>query len=154
MLRTIEDVLGLDPMGLTDGLAEPMADVFEETLRPWGYTALVPEVLYTTQLPLPPKMALNSLPATAFTQAFAKPRHDAAYWEKVMAGQNFSVEDDLDESRFNRALWHGLMGEHTPFPTTRHGRHLSQDREQLLKEYRQRVIQTSTPLVNKTITQR
>jgi DNA-binding beta-propeller fold protein YncE len=35
MLRTIEDVLGLEPMGLTDGLASPMADVFEDTLRPW-----------------------------------------------------------------------------------------------------------------------
>ena len=43
LLRTIEDILGLEPLGLTDGLAEPMAEVFEQTLRPWTYTALVPE---------------------------------------------------------------------------------------------------------------
>jgi len=46
-------------------------------------------------------------------------RHDAAYWEQVMAGQHFAVEDDLDEARFNRALWHGLLGEATPYPGAR-----------------------------------
>jgi hypothetical protein len=62
---------------------------------------------------------LNSLPETAQTPAFARPRHDAAYWAQVMAGQHFAVEDDLDEARFNRALWHGLLGEATPYPTGR-----------------------------------
>src|SRR5262249_13643708 len=33
MVRTIEDVLGLEPMGLTDGLATPMANVFELRAR-------------------------------------------------------------------------------------------------------------------------
>lgn len=140
MLRTIEEVLGLEPMGLTDGLAAPMTDVFEETLRAWTYTAIVPEVLRTTQLPLPPKTARNSLPLTEFAQVLARPRGDAAYWEKVMAGQNFRVEDDLDERRFNQALWHGLMGEDTPYPTIRHGRDLSQEREHLLQEYQRKVL--------------
>ena len=36
-----------------------------------------------------------------------------------MAGQHFAVADDLDEARFNRALWHGLLGEATPYPTVR-----------------------------------
>jgi len=143
MVRTIEEVLGLDSMGLTDGLAEPMADVFEETLRPWTYSALVPEVLRTTQLPLPPKTAQNSLPLTEPILVFAKPRHDAVYWEIAMAGQDFTVEDNLDEERFNRALWHGLMGRHTPFPTTRHGRDLSHDRQRLLQAYRESVLRLS-----------
>lgn len=140
VLRTIEDILGLAPMGLTDGLAEPMADVFEEALRPWTYTAIVPEVLRTTQLPLPPKTARNSLPLTEFAQVFAKPRGDAAYWERVMAGQNFQVEDDLDERRFNQALWHGLMGEDTLSPTIRHGRDFSRERERLLQDYQRKVL--------------
>src|SRR5262249_9289490 len=42
MLRTIEEVLGLEPLGLTDGLAEPMTDAFEMTLRPWAYDAIYP----------------------------------------------------------------------------------------------------------------
>src|SRR5216684_1778697 len=49
-------------------LAEPMSEVFELTARPWTYTALIPEVLRTTQLPLPARTALNSLPETAYTR--------------------------------------------------------------------------------------
>jgi YVTN family beta-propeller protein len=122
LLRTIEDILGLEPLGLTDGLAEPMAQVFEQTIRPWTYTALVPEVLRTTKLPLPPRTIANSLPLTPHVPAFATPRRDADYWEEVMAGQNFRIEDDLEEARFNRALWHGLLGEATPYPVAHDGR--------------------------------
>jgi len=74
-----------------------------------------------TQLPLPSRTALNSLPETPQTLAFTRPRRDTAYWEQVMADQHFAVEDDLDEARFNRALWHGLLGEGTPYPATRDG---------------------------------
>jgi hypothetical protein len=74
-----EGILGLEPMGLTNELASPMADMFEETLRPWTYTTIVPEVLRTSELPLPPKTASNSLPSTEYAQAFAKPRQDAVY---------------------------------------------------------------------------
>lgn len=134
MVGTIRHILGLDPLGLTDGLAAPMADVFERTRRPWAYTAIVPEVLRTTQLPLPDRTEANSLPLTARVLAFATPRHDAAYWERVMAGQNFTVEDKLNTSRFNLVLWQGLMGE-TPYPTIRHGRNLSRGRARLLREF-------------------
>jgi hypothetical protein len=150
MVRTIEEVLGLAPMGLTDGLASPMADVFEDTLQPWTYTAIVPEALRTTQLPLPPKTAFNSLPLTEFVEAFAKPRQDAAYWQQVMVGQNFKVEDDLDEGRFNRALWHGLMGEDRPFPEMCHGQDLSADRQRLLQAYQQSVVARTGPQVKET----
>jgi hypothetical protein len=122
-------------MGLTDGLAAPMAEVFEQTLRPWTYTALVPEVLRTTQLPLPPKRADNSLPATDRVLAFSQPRGTAAAWEAAMAGQNFTVEDDLEEERFNRALWSGLQGAETLYPTTRHGQNLTHDRARLLETF-------------------
>lgn len=110
LLRTIEDVLGLRPMGLTDGNALPMAAVFDRQLQPLDYTAIVPEVLRTTQLPLPPRTARNSLPATAETARYAHSRRTAAYWSTVMAGQDFSSEDRLDTQRFNRALWMGLRG--------------------------------------------
>jgi len=114
MVHTIEVVLGLQATGITDGLATGMADVFESKLTPWTYTAIVPEVLRTTQLPLPPKTAAISLPIVDRLLAFAKPRHDAVYWGQVLAGQNFAVEDKLDTPRFNLALWKGLMGESTP----------------------------------------
>jgi hypothetical protein len=91
-------------------------------------------------LPLPPKTARNSLPLTAFAQVFAKPRGDEAYWERVMAGQNFRVEDDLDERRFHQALWHGLRGEDTPYPTIRDGCDLSRERKRLLQDYQRKVL--------------
>jgi len=135
MVHTIEVILGLQATGIPDGLAPAMADVFEHNLTPWTYTALVPEVLRTTQLPLPPKMTAASLPMSDRLLAFVKPRHDVAYWERVFAGQNFAVEDKLDTPRFNLALWQGLMGEDTPYPLSRHGRDLSHDRVRLLKEF-------------------
>ncbi|MDP2025120.1 beta-propeller fold lactonase family protein [Sulfuriferula sp.] len=111
LLRTIEDVLGLSPMGLTDGNALPMAAVFERHLVSPDYTAIVPEVLRTTQLPLPPRTARNTLASTPETARYAKPRRTAAYWARVMQGQNFASEDHLDTPRFNQALWQGLKGE-------------------------------------------
>jgi len=40
-LRTIEDILGLEPMGLNDGLQGPMTDVFSQELKPWKYKPIV-----------------------------------------------------------------------------------------------------------------
>ena len=52
MLRTIEELLGMKPMGLNDAAAAPMADVFAE-YKPWNYRRACGGVLRTTQLPLP-----------------------------------------------------------------------------------------------------
>jgi hypothetical protein len=81
----------------------------------------MPEGRRTTRLPLPSRTALHSLPETAPTLTFARPRRNAPYWELVMAGQHVAVEDDLDEAHFNRALWHSLLGEATPYPRVRDG---------------------------------
>jgi len=136
MVRTMEDVLGIQPSGITDGLAEPMSDLFDYQLKPWDYTAIVPEVLRTTQLPLPQRTAANQLPSSKRALAYSQPRGNAAFWEQAMAGQNFSTEDKLDEPRFNRALWAGLMGEDVPYPEARHGQDLRKDRMALLKQLR------------------
>jgi hypothetical protein len=60
MLRIIKDVLGLEHMGLTDDNALPMTAVFDRQQNPLDYTAIVPEGLRTTELPLPPKTACHS----------------------------------------------------------------------------------------------
>ncbi len=135
MLRTIEEVLGIEPLGVNDGLAEPMAEMFDKGRKRWDYQALVPEVLYTTQLPLPPRTTAKL--ATPNVLVAAKPKRDAAYWDKAMAGQNFTAEDRLDEPRFNSALWTGLKGEGVPYPAVRHGQDLRQDRATLLKRLRE-----------------
>ena len=128
MLRTIEEVLGLEPLGLTDGLAEPMTDAFEMTLRPWAYDAIYPLPLCDTELPQPARLLLT---AQGVCNPADMPLHDAAYWDQVTAGQNFGREDAVDTASFNQALWRGVKGENVPYPTVRDGRDLSNNRAQL-----------------------
>jgi YVTN family beta-propeller protein len=112
MLRTIEEILNLPPMGLNDGLAEPMSDVFDLTQTRWTYRAIVPEILRTTQLPLPARSASLDGPTCPGLRT-----RTSAYWTKVSRGQNFDVEDHLNVDTFNRALWTGRMGFWAPYPT-------------------------------------
>jgi DNA-binding beta-propeller fold protein YncE len=140
MIRTIVDVLGIEPAGLNDALAEPMADVFKTRPEPWSYTAVVPSILYSTQLPLPPATAANRQRDSR--GAPTRPMRSAEYWARAMAGQDFEREDDLDTDRFNLALWTGLKGDGVPYPTVRHGKDMRQNREPLLKQHG---LQTSQP---------
>ena len=121
MVATIEAVLGLPAMGLTDASAEPMAEVFDTHQASWNFEATVPGVLRTTNLPLPP--------AKLATAGCAP--HTGAYWRAAMAGQDFSSEDHLDTARFNLALWRGLKGA-TPYPKVRDGKDLREGRAVLL----------------------
>lgn len=104
MLKTIEMVMGMKPMGLTDALARPMTALFDvRGSAKWDYRALVPDVLRTTQLPIGPATRIGAARATCPNRY-----RSAAYWTKAMTGQNFDLEDHLDAPRFNAALWTGL----------------------------------------------
>jgi YVTN family beta-propeller protein len=121
MVKTIEEVLGLEPLGLNDALAAPMAEVFDPSLSPatFVYAAKVPEILRSTSLPVPAATASNTVAHPVSVAMLTKHRsHGAAYWERVMHGQNFDREDALDTPRFNRALWRGIMG-NRPYPGAR-----------------------------------
>ena len=133
VLRTIEDLLGMKPMGINDDVIEPMADVFTTEYKPWTYTATVPEVLRSTQLPVG-KGAVGNAAGAATSGAYAKPRHDAAYWAAKTKGMDFSVEDRVDPAKFNRIVWYGLVGDDTPYPAERSGIDLRENRKELLKE--------------------
>jgi YVTN family beta-propeller protein len=101
VLRTIELLLGLPPLGQPDAYAPPMADVLDARLDATPYVARVPDVLRSTTLPLP---------AAPPGMTHATPRGDAATWAMMMRGLDFSHADALDSARFNRALACGLMG--------------------------------------------
>jgi YVTN family beta-propeller protein len=127
MLRTIEEVLGIKPLGLNDALQPPMAEVFSIHQFGWNYNALVPSILRTTKLPLPA--------ATSHQKATPSvPLHDAAYWTEMTSGFDFSAEDKLDSDSFNLVLWNGLKGEDQPYPAERTGRDLRKGRAALLHE--------------------
>jgi YVTN family beta-propeller protein len=112
VLRTIEDVLGLEHLNLHDGGVSPMADVFDLHQSSWTFAASPSDLLRTaTTLPLPPK------PAGSVMRDL-RPTHNAAWWASATAGFDFRSEDRNDAQAFNRVLWKGLMGTR-PYPTRR-----------------------------------
>ena len=131
LLRTIEEVLGMKPLGLNDAFDAPMAELFSAQQKSWTYTAVVPKILYTTQLPLPavaPEQKSDGL--------WSVPRRDAAYWSEQTRDFDFSVEDKLDTERFNLILWNGLKDEEEPYPSERDGRDLRKNRPALLRDFK------------------
>jgi len=126
LVKTIEEILGIGPIGLNDALAAPMSAVFDPSLAAWSYQAIVPDVLRSTQLPLPSTGQASS----------AAPRHPAAYWTKTMSDQDFSGVDRVHPASFNRELWRGLKGD-APYPSgTPTGQNLREHREELLRANR------------------
>jgi len=127
-LRTMEEVLGLQPMNLNDALATPMSDVFNTVPnREWTFTATPASILYCTNLPLPSPVqpCMNPTPNA----------QDADYWARVTQGMDFTDADRVDGGLFNRILWKGIMGD-KPYPSAPTGIDLRQNREKLLADYR------------------
>jgi YVTN family beta-propeller protein len=122
MIRTMEEILGLDPSSLYAAASAPMADVFDITQSSWSYSAKVPDLLRTSQLPLP---------APAKPLALVRERHDFRWWQRRLGDMDYDVEDKLDTARFNRELWKGMMGD-KPYPTQRSGKDLRENRQALL----------------------
>ena len=106
LLKTLERLLDLPPLGLNDSIALPMAQVFDPATAaaPWTYTAKWPQPLDSTDLPKPPAQHASARPAGVL------PERPAAWWSAAMAGQDFAAEDKLDTAKFNAALWRGLKG--------------------------------------------
>jgi hypothetical protein len=112
LMRTMEVILGLPPLNFHDANARPMANVFDLKQASWTYQARVPDMLRSTQLPLPAQHgAMNS----------ARPRHGVTYWAERTRGFDFSAEDRLNAGAYNRVLWTGTMGD-KPYPARRDGR--------------------------------
>jgi YVTN family beta-propeller protein len=100
VLRTIGLLLGLAPLGQHDAESEPMDDVFTLAGDARPYDAMVPAVLRSTKLPLPP-----AKPA----ERAERPRHDAAWWSAATAGFDFEHVDAAPTEAMNRALFCGLV---------------------------------------------
>ncbi len=110
MIRTMEDVLGLEHLNLNTATTRPMTDVFDLAQKTWTFEARPSAVLADTKLPLSPearRMALAAPPV--------KIAHPASYWAAKTKGFDFSEEDRVDAVLFNRIIWEGLMT--TPYPS-------------------------------------
>ena len=125
-VRTMEVILGLQPLNISDALATPMADVFDLRQTNWNYTATASAMLVGTGLPLPASMA-NVTPL--------KPAHTADYWAAATRGMDFSAEDRINFNLYNHILWKGLMGDQ-PYPEKPTGLDLRSNRAGLLRRYK------------------
>jgi YVTN family beta-propeller protein len=129
LLRTMEEVLGIKPLGLNDALQPPMSEVFSTQQDTWSYKARVPAILRSTKLPLAAASADDR-------HGVVGSNHDAAYWAGKTKDFDFSAEDKLDSDSFNMILWTGLKGDDQPYPSERSGLDLSKHRKEMLRDLR------------------
>ena len=125
MLRTIEDVLGIDHLSLYDAYQRPMTDAFDLKQPAWSFVAEPSPVLRDTQ-------ALRNVPLKQSSAAPRQSTHPAAWWAERTRGYDWSVEDRIDAVGFNKLLWEGLAG-NRPYPTERDGKNYSADRARVLR---------------------
>jgi YVTN family beta-propeller protein len=112
VLRTIEDLLGLEHLNLHDAGVTPMVEVLDPQQKDWTYTAVAAPILRSeSNLPLPPATAAElALP-------LMHSRHSGQWWAHAFAGMDFTREDANNAGRLNRILWAGMMGDR-PYPGT------------------------------------
>ncbi|MBU3743756.1 MAG: bifunctional YncE family protein/alkaline phosphatase family protein [Sediminibacterium sp.] len=92
MLRTMELILGIPPMSQYDAAALPMWRCFSSQ---------------------PNTAAFNSKPAQIDLKEVNTAMNE---WQRLSDKMDFVKEDNVPDLEFNRILWHGLKGDHIPFP--------------------------------------
>lgn len=95
MLRTMELILGIPPMSQYDAAATPMWRCFTATPNLTGFTARASNVNLDEK-----NTAMNE-------------------WQKRSEKFDLAKEDAVPDLEFNIVLWHGLKGDHVPFPAPR-----------------------------------
>jgi len=99
MLRSIELILGLEPMTQFDAMSPAMWDVFQSQPDLTPYTAKPARITLDTVNP--PRRALQG---------------KALYWAKKSMEQELTRVDEAEEDTLNRILWHAQKGYDTPYP--------------------------------------
>lgn len=145
VLRTIEDLFGLNHLGMNDSNSDPMSDVFTTKPDFTPYLAVLPGSLCQGPVhpDLVPECHQASVPRTPSVQSL----HDGAWWAKATRNFNFKRPDAVDSAAFNRVLWRGMMG-NKPYPTLR-SRRDDDDREGDRRRNLCRILEGSlSPLSN------
>lgn len=94
VLRTIELILGMQPMTQYDAAATPMWRCFDSIARPINFKSILPQVDLDEK-----NIASNE-------------------WQRRSELFDFAKEDNNNDLEFNKVLWHGLKGD-KPFPGPR-----------------------------------
>lgn len=142
VLRTMEDLLNIGYLGITDANAQPMSDAFTREPNFEPYTAIVPGNLCAK--PVDPKLVPACQDPNVENTAAVPILNDAKWWAAITKGFNFIGEDNLDAEEFNEILWEGIKGDSIPYPKVRNGKNLRQNRDQLLKNWQLSQTNNST----------
>jgi len=132
ILRTIEDLLGIGHLAITDANAEPMSDAFTRTPNFKPYTAIVPGNLCAA--PVDPNLVPACQDANAVKTTAISSLRDKHWWANATKDFYFGVEDKIDSEAFNRVVWAGTKGDSVPYPAERSRADLRQNRAQLLNK--------------------
>ena len=114
LVRTIEDILGLDHLNLNDAYQRPMTDVFDLNQTSWTYSATASPYLAATTI-------ATADPSIRFADSLpAKPARSAAWWATATRGFDWSAADRVPADLLNEVQWEGLMPG-VPYPHQRSG---------------------------------
>jgi DNA-binding beta-propeller fold protein YncE len=132
MLRTIEDILGTNYLGMNDANAASMDDAFTTVPNLAPYTDIIPGVLCAAPVN-PDLVPACKSPAAKKTRAIPM-LHDGTWWRRRSRHFVFTGPDKNDAAAFNRLIWEGTVG-NVPYPAQRTGEDLSVDRQAVLSAY-------------------
>jgi YVTN family beta-propeller protein len=111
VLRTIEDLLGIQHLGIQDANALAMSDVFTTEPDLQSYSAIIPGSLCAAPV--------HSDLVPACSSPFARKsrrlptRHNAAWWSQATVGLDFTKPDHVPPILYNQILEYGIMGSGT-----------------------------------------
>jgi YVTN family beta-propeller protein len=129
MLRTMEDILGIDHLGMNDANAPPMSDVFTTHPNLQPYTVIIPGVL--CQPPVHPDLVPQCNDPLARKTRPVRAQRGPSWWRDRAKRFVFTRPDSGDADAFNRLVWEGLRPG-TPYPVARNGADLRAQRSALL----------------------
>jgi DNA-binding beta-propeller fold protein YncE len=121
MVRTIEDLLGLEHLNLNTAYQRPMTDVFDIDHGPgWTYKATASTILKTSTLTLTLATPEGQQAVQFANDPDLTPLHKAAWWADQTKGFDWSSEDRIPADLFNHIVWEGVIGDR-PYPEQRSG---------------------------------
>ena len=134
VIRTIEDLLGIDYIGTPDANARPMSENFTRRADLTPYEVIAPGNL--CQASVDPDLVPACQDASKPKTAAVASRHDGRWWASATGEFDFDGLDRLDADAFNQVLWSGIKGEAVAYPSQRSGADLRRHRDLLLKNSR------------------
>ncbi|MGH9058108.1 MAG: alkaline phosphatase family protein, partial [Acidimicrobiales bacterium] len=120
MIRTIEQILGVQPMNQKDSAATPMAGAFTKKADYTPFDAVPNRTSLTGGLPTPPACGADPAAPAPSTVVPADQRPVAAQWQKWTTGQRLTgpnaTADYANPAQMNHFTWYQTHGWTQPYP--------------------------------------